>query len=221
MRSTIFHIWFLFALCAEVTGQEIITGMVADSATFSPLPFVNVVLKDKNKGTISDEQGNFKIVGMESDTLVFSFVGYNSLEVPLAGWQPSVILLSEKPTMLKTIIIEDRALDPYGNIFDEENELWREENKKVPFYYSRSKKQKVKIGRLTSENLRVQTYVNVVIKNEENRLRLMERYHLTEKEYYDLLAAFNAKHYTVMYYLTAGELITLLNNFFAAQASRK
>jgi hypothetical protein len=211
---------FVFA-CCSVKGQELIHGMVADSATFAPLPYVNVLIKGKSKGTISDTHGNFRLVASSIDTLVFSFVGYNTTEIPLHDWESGIVLLGEKSTMLKTITIEDRRLDPYGDMFDEENELLQERNKKLPFYYTRAKKQKVLINRLELENIRVKTYVEVIIQNEDNKRRLIETYQLTEKEYYDILADFNAKHYTVMYYLTAGELISLVNNFYSARASRK
>ncbi len=202
-------------------GQKLITGMVADSASFTPLPYVNIMVKGKNKGTISDTHGSFKLVASEDDTLVFSFVGYNTAEIPLYDWEEGIVLLAEHSTILKTVIIEERRMDPYGNMFDQENELLEERNKKLPFYYSRSKKQKIRLGRLEAENQRVRTYVEVIIQNEDNKKRLMETYKLTEQEYYDILGAFNARHYTVMYYLTAGELISLVNNFFAAEVSRR
>ena len=204
-----------------LNAQDLIQGMVADSSTFSPLPYVNVVVKNKNKGTISDTQGKFRLVASKTDTLVFSFVGYKSVEIPMVEWEEGIVLLPEQPTMLRTLTIEDQRLDPYGNMFDEENARWREGNRKLPFYYRRSKKQKIMIGRLSAENERVKTYVDVIIQNEDTKNRLMTTHGLSEKEYYDILAAFNAKHHTVMYYITAGELISLVNNFFAAEMNRR
>lgn len=202
-------------------GQEIYNGIVADSASFAPLPYVNVLLKGKNKGTITDQQGSFRIVATSADTLVLTYVGYQTLELSLHDWQTSIILLAEKPTLLNSVTIEERYLDPYEGMFDEENELLREQNKSLPFYYSRRKKQKIRIARLENENERVKTYVEVVIKNEETKKRLMDTYKLSEEEYYDLLGSFNARNYTVMYYLTAGELMTLLNSFFARNAPKR
>lgn len=218
------YVLIFVCLIAGVTvsrGQKLITGMVADSASYTPLPYVNIMIKGKTKGTISDTQGSFKLVATENDTLVFSFVGYNTTEIPLYDWEEGIVLLAERTTLLNTVIIEERRMDPYGNMFDEENELLEQRNKKLPFYYSRSKKQKIRIGRLEAENQRVKTYVEVIIQNEDNKKRLIETHKLTEQEYYDILAAFNARHYTVMYYLTAGELISLVNNFFAAEVSRR
>lgn len=214
-------IFLLSFLCATVThGQDIINGIVADSATFAPLSYVNIRIKGQNKGTITDEQGNFRIVASPSDTLQISFVGYETVELPVENWQPSMIMLAEKSTLMNTVTVQEKRMDPYEGMFDEENALWREQNKKLPFYYTKRKKQNIKIQRLGQENMRVQTYVDVVITNENNKKRLMETYHLDEKEYYDLLGRFNSMNYTVMYYLTAGELVSLLNAFFEKHAPR-
>lgn len=220
MLRTLLCLAILFA-AQWVHCQDLIQGMVADSTTFSPLPYVNVVLKNKNRGTISDTQGNFKLVGSPTDTLVFSFVGYGTVEIPLNEWEEGIVLLPERSTLLKTLTIEDQRLDPYGNMFDQENELWMERNRKLPFYYRRTKKQKIKMSRLAAENQRVKTYVEVIIQNEDTKNRLMTTHRLSEKEYYDILAAFNAKHHSVMYYLTAGELISLVNNFFVAETRKR
>ena len=61
----------------------------------------------------------------------------------------------------------------------------------------------------------------MVINDPETKARLMKEYELTEVEYYAVLAKFNEKNYNVMYYLTAGELISLLNRFFEQSAPGK
>lgn len=66
--------------------QEPVTGLVVDAQTGEELPGVNVVIKGTTIGTSTDLNGRFE-VGVESlqDTLVFSFVGYQTLEVPING----------------------------------------------------------------------------------------------------------------------------------------
>jgi hypothetical protein len=194
-------------------GQDVIKGIVVDSATFSPLPFVSVYVKNKGKGTSTDMQGNFGIIASNSDTLIFTLVGYERLEYPLYDYEASVIRMSERATLLKTITINDDRLDDvYEGLFDDQNaELLK---RKVRFYYAKSKKDRIKAGWWREDNIRVQTYVDVVINNPETKLDLMKKHSLTEGQYYKILTAFNEKHYNVMYYLTAGELISFLNRFF-------
>ena len=126
-----------------------------------------------------------------------------------------VVFFRRWPELLN---IQHRAC---GRTFDEEEAEYRSRLKTTRFYQSKQKKQKIKLNNLGAENLRVKTYVEVVIQNEETKKGLMAKYGLTETQYYDLLSRFNAQHYTIMYYLTAGELLTLLNNFFSQHAGKK
>jgi len=195
--------------------------MVGDSATFVALPFVSIQIKGKQIGTHTDINGAFILSATRQDTLVLSSVGYKTIIYPLRDWEPGIILMAEEATLLDDVTITGTRSDPYQGMFDEQNEALRKANRRVPFYYSRTKKQKIKIGRLSNENLRVQTYVDVVIKNEKLRDGLIQKYNLTDDEYVKLLGDFNAKNYAVMYYLSAPELLSLINNFFAAKAPLK
>ena len=163
----------------------------------------------------------FALVAEQGDTLVFSFVGYKTVEVSTIGWETSVVLMAENPTVLKTVTIEGMRINPYEGLFDEEDEEFRSKLKTTRFYQSRAKKQKFKLHNLKADNVRVRTYVEVVIQNEETKKGLMAKYQLSEKQYYDILSRFNSQHHTIMYYLTAGELLTLLNSFFNQHAGTR
>jgi len=210
---------FIGVSSAFAQKEEVFTGILVDSATFSPLPFVSVRVKNSMRGTSTDIQGNFSISATQRDTLVFSLVGYQTIEQSCWNWEPSVIRMTEKGILLKEVTIESTVIDPYAGMFDDENA--KIAHRKLPFYLSKTKKQKRKLVWLREDNLRAKTYVDVVINNPETKTRLMKQYSLTEDEYYNLLGQFNAKNYTVMYYLTAGELVTILNNFYEKNAPRK
>ena len=58
-----------------------ITGSVTDSENNDALPGVNVILKNTTNGTNTDFNGNFSLDNIESgDVLVFSYLGYKTLE---------------------------------------------------------------------------------------------------------------------------------------------
>lgn len=68
---------------AQQTGS--IEGKLSDKETGNqPLPFANVTIKGTSKGTTSDFDGLYKLENLEPGTytVVFSFVGYETLEVP-------------------------------------------------------------------------------------------------------------------------------------------
>src|SRR4051812_39735951 len=216
-----YFIAILLFLTFNLAAQEVIRGIVVDSATFAGLANVSIQVKNKQRGTTSDAKGNFSIYATRADTLVLSLLGYRRLEYPLFDYEPSMIRMSEQPTMLPSIIINDDRIfvNPYEGMFDEQNAKLRK--KRIPFYYHRERKDKIKAANWREETVRVQTYVDLVINNPKTKADLIKEYGLTEKEYYDLLTQFNEKHYKVMYFLTQGELLSLLNKFFDANFPRK
>ncbi len=64
-------------------AQTSISGKVSDSASGETLAGVNIIVKGRVIGTITDTQGNFSLKVSDSPplTLIFSFVGYRSLEL--------------------------------------------------------------------------------------------------------------------------------------------
>lgn len=212
-------ILLIFLSSTSLQAQEIFRGIVVDSATFSPLPYVTVAVKGKGTGTITNDKGNFEIKATRNDTLVFSFVGYSSIEYLLFDYEPGLIRLAEKKTVLKNITVGAKAINPYEGMFDDANaKIAARRNR---FYYSRAKKEKRKLAWLREDNMQAHTYVDVVINNPDLKNWLMKEYALNEKEYYDILAKFNEKNSQVMYYITAGELVTLIKNFYARSAPVK
>ncbi|WP_072881230.1 TonB-dependent receptor [Salegentibacter echinorum] len=62
--------------------EQKITGTVTDDQS-QPLPGVSVAIKDTNKGTVTDFDGNYAINATIGQTLVFTFVGFDSREVEI------------------------------------------------------------------------------------------------------------------------------------------
>ncbi len=78
----------LIALCSSqttyaLTSLKSITGKVIDQSTSEPLIGTTVTIKGTSTGTITDVDGAFSINANVGDILVFSYTGYNSLELPL------------------------------------------------------------------------------------------------------------------------------------------
>ncbi len=63
-----------------------VTGTVTEARTGEPIPGTNIVEKGTTNGTISDVNGHYELmVSGTGATLVFSFVGYTSQEIPVGG----------------------------------------------------------------------------------------------------------------------------------------
>lgn len=63
-----------------------VTGRVTDASTGEPLPTVNVFVPGTTVGTTTDFDGNFELsIPDDAQVLAFSYVGYITQEVPVAG----------------------------------------------------------------------------------------------------------------------------------------
>ncbi len=91
--------------------QKSISGKVTDS-TRSPLPGVSVVVKGTTQGIITDANGNYSLSNVPGDaTLVFSFVGMKSQEVPVSGESQINVVMKEE-----TVGIEEVVAIGYGSM---------------------------------------------------------------------------------------------------------
>ncbi|MEX0927818.1 MAG: SusC/RagA family TonB-linked outer membrane protein [Balneolales bacterium] len=78
----------LFGLVDEAYPQNDnrITGTVTDAADNEPLPGVNIIVKGTTIGVATNLDGEFSITVPDlSGTLVFSYVGYQTREIPIDG----------------------------------------------------------------------------------------------------------------------------------------
>ncbi|HQB87092.1 MAG TPA: TonB-dependent receptor [Bacteroidales bacterium] len=89
-----------------VPQQLTVSGTVTDLATGDPMPGVNIVVKGTVVGTLSGPDGKYSLaVTGPNDILVFSFIGYNSLEVALAGRTTLNVELESATTELDEVIV--------------------------------------------------------------------------------------------------------------------
>ena len=84
------RIKFLFItlfVCAVALAQSkgTITGVLTDKdANNATLPFANAAIKGTTIGTTTDEKGKYTLtVAAGNHTIVFSFLGYENVEVPV------------------------------------------------------------------------------------------------------------------------------------------
>jgi len=83
---------------SEVTGKITTQGGV-------PVPFVNVVVKGTSQGTSADIDGNFSIKVSMNQTLVFSYIGYNTLEIPINNQTIINVELQENVAALDEVVV--------------------------------------------------------------------------------------------------------------------
>ena len=90
MKLVPFSVCFVFFLflglnmnAQEQKGLVQFSGLVLDGSDeqLYPVPYANILVKSKNRGTYSDFKGFFSIVVEKGDSIVFSAIGYKTIEV--------------------------------------------------------------------------------------------------------------------------------------------
>ncbi len=96
---------FLFLLnSAFLFAQKEVSGVVKDK-TGAPLPGVNIVEKGTSNGVSTDFEGSFRIKVKEGATLVFSYVGFSTIEKTASGDKLDVVLGESDGQILNDVVV--------------------------------------------------------------------------------------------------------------------
>ncbi len=104
--STIFlyllSVWYGSAVVAQ---DKTISGAVSD-VDDQPIPGVNVLVKGTTQGTVTDIEGNYRLSIPENATvLLFSFVGYESVEEDIDNRSEIDVTLEVDATQLGEVVV--------------------------------------------------------------------------------------------------------------------
>ncbi|MDR0506750.1 MAG: TonB-dependent receptor [Dysgonamonadaceae bacterium] len=109
MKRKFFYIlWSLLSfLTMNVTYAQstALSGIVLDKATNEPLIGVSIAVKGMKSGTVTDVDGKFSLITSADVTLVVSYIGYETAEIPVNGQKQLTILLSEDTKALDEVVI--------------------------------------------------------------------------------------------------------------------
>jgi ribosomal protein S8 len=98
-------------LAAEQEGQKIY-GTVVDK-NGNPIPGVNIALKGKKEGTISDVDGKFSLEREENATLVFDYLGFEKAIQP-ANNSMLIVMQEDKAELEEIVVTGHRAVNKQG-----------------------------------------------------------------------------------------------------------
>ena len=88
------------------TAQTInVKGNVTDKATGEPVSFASIQIKGTMQGASTDLDGNFSIDAPANATLIFSFVGYKTIEVAVAGQRNIKVVMESEAESLDDVVV--------------------------------------------------------------------------------------------------------------------
>lgn len=104
--KSILKIFSLLLFVAGSSPAQTLKGVIIDSETNKPVPFVNIGVLDKNIGTVSDIKGKFSLTLKESETVRFSSIGYEPFAKSFSTDALNLsIKLKPSTTMLSEVVI--------------------------------------------------------------------------------------------------------------------
>jgi len=89
--------------------DRIVTGKVTSTEDGSALPGVNVLVKGTSNGTVTDGQGSYSLSVPPSSTLLFSFVGFTTVEMVVGSQSVIDMKLTADIRQLSEIVVTGYA----------------------------------------------------------------------------------------------------------------
>ncbi len=218
----------LASLSFSADAQKLLKGIVVDSITLNAVPSASVKVKGTNWGTLTNSNGVFFMKVKETDTLIFSSIGYNRVEVPVYLDEDIMFVrLTQNVIMLREVTILGRP-----EAAKKEFPSLKLKSKSLPWggampngqggaavnldYFSKREREKRKLAKLNAELSRTQTYVEIVT-NTEVKQELMDRFSISDTTFYRILTKFNVQHQEVTHSGNQGNILNSLFTFFEAE----
>tara|TARA_B100000795_G_scaffold104738_2_gene77271 strand:+ start:8151 stop:11069 length:2919 start_codon:yes stop_codon:yes gene_type:complete len=91
-------------LSLGIFSQQSVSGLITDMSGDN-LPGVNIVIKGTNVGVSSDFDGNYQINAENGQILVFSYIGYNNIELTVKGANQDVVMTESDSELDEVVVI--------------------------------------------------------------------------------------------------------------------
>ncbi len=227
------------SFCFAQDEERLIKGKVIDSISVESLPYVNIRIKGTDRGVSSNIQGHFEINAFPHDTLLFSFIGYFTKErvVPLTG-DFLVVHMKESPKMLNPVNVyssikvkgvASAPYNPYKLSFKDLNANSQTygsvptfgPNLQLPLSFgSKESREFRKLQSDTEKKDKARVY-SEVINDPVTKQTILEKYPMTDKEYYDILVKFNQSKGAIITGMESKEIMNVLLYFYRDQTAKK
>lgn len=138
MRNILQKAFFRVLCLAMLSGpllqaQVEISGIVKDEQDGLPLIGANILIKNSTRGTLTDLDGNFSIsVSSANVTLVVSYLGYITQEIPMAGRDYVEIEMSQNASQLDEVVVVGFGVQRKSDVTGSVASVRAEELQKIP-----------------------------------------------------------------------------------------
>ena len=102
---TSFAFLFWVFISFSLQAQQTFSGSVVGNKSNDPIPGVNVILQQTNQGVVTDFDGKFTITASVGDVLVFSYVGFKTVEHTVSSFGDITISMEEDTELLSEVVV--------------------------------------------------------------------------------------------------------------------
>lgn len=93
----------VFDMPFAIIKDIMVRGTVKDKTTGDVLPGVSVLIKGARNGVVTNNLGQYQITAKEDAILIFRYIGYKTIEMPVGGKTQINITLEEDASQLKEV----------------------------------------------------------------------------------------------------------------------
>lgn len=98
-------LFFFFISIYTLSAQKVITGKVTAAANGKPLAEVNVIVKGTPVGTTTYPDGTYAIKVEKNVTLVFTYVGYETQQIPVETLTELNVAMKQQSSTLGDVVV--------------------------------------------------------------------------------------------------------------------
>ena len=114
MQKNFYSILFFFLTCLSFSQNTKLKGQVINTNNKKALSAAHILNLNSVVGTITNDKGLFELTAIANDTVLVSFVGFESIKLKVTNdllkGNELVISLNEKPEEVKEVIIKSTQL---------------------------------------------------------------------------------------------------------------
>ena len=123
IKKITFVVPIMFAV-TFLTAQEI-TGFVFNKESSEPVKYANVKIKNLNRGTYVNEQGQFRIKAEQNDTLIISCIGFNIQFFPVSLLNSGdTLYLNPRSYIIPDVVITNKSKTIEVGYLEEKTKLY-------------------------------------------------------------------------------------------------
>lgn len=117
----------------KTVAQDSVEGTVTDAQDGSPLPGVNILVKGTATGTATDAQGNYALsVPQGADTLVFSYIGYQSQNIPINSQSTINVQMQSQAVSGEELVVVGYGTQRKSDLTGSVSSVQSEDVQKIP-----------------------------------------------------------------------------------------